>query len=60
MPTWQTECTFGTIEFDMSIIIIIIVRTNFDLNLEQEWTQTQEAQTINLYRVGEKTSLNLG
>ena len=50
MPTWQTECTFGTIEFDMSIIIIIIiiVRTNFDLNLEQEWTQAQEAQTINL------------
>ena len=26
---------------------------------KQEWTQTQQAQTINLSRVGEKASLNL-
>ena len=25
-----------------------IVRTSFGLNLEQEWTQAQEARTINL------------
>ena len=28
--------------------IFQIVRTNFDLNLEQEWTQAQKARTINL------------
>ena len=37
-----------------------IVGTNFDLNPEQEWTQAQKTQTINLQRVGEKASLNLG
>ena len=34
--------------------------TSFDLNPEQEWTQAQKARTINLWRVGEKASLNLG
>ena len=37
-----------------------IVRTSFDLNPNQEWTQAQKTQTINLQRVGEKASLNLG
>ena len=27
---------------------IVNVRTRFDLNPEQEWTQAQKAQTINL------------
>ena len=29
-------------------LYIYIVRTNFDLNPEQEWNQAQKAQTINL------------
>ena len=29
-------------------IKMIIVRINFDLNPEQEWTQAQKARTINL------------
>ena len=37
---------------------IVNVRTRFDLNPEQEQTQVQKAQTINLQRVGEKASLN--
>ena len=32
-----------------------IVRTSFDLNPEQEWTQAQKARTINLQRVREKS-----
>ena len=36
------------------------VRTGFDLNPKQEWIQAQKARTINLQRVGEKASLNLG
>ena len=41
-------------------LLINTVRTSFGLNPEQEWTQAQEARTINLYRVGENASLNLG
>ena len=40
--------------------LYIIVRTGFGLNPKQEWTQAQKARTINLQRVGEKASLNLG
>ena len=40
--------------------LYIIVRTGFGLNPKQEWTQAQKAQTINLQRVGEEVSLNLG
>ena len=36
------------------------VRTRFDLNPEQEWTQAHEARAINLQSAGEKASLNLG
>ena len=34
---------------------MVSVRTSFDLNPEQERTQAQEARTINLQRVGEKS-----
>ena len=44
---------------DVIIFKINIVRTGFDLNPKQEWTQAQKARTINLQRVGEKASLNL-
>ena len=44
---------------DVIIFKINIVRTGFDLNPEQEWTQVKNVRTINLQRVGEKTSLNL-
>ena len=40
--------------------LYIIVRTGFGLNPKQEQTQAQIAQIINLYRVGEEASLNLG
>ena len=36
------------------------VRTRFDLNPGQEWTQAHVAQTMNLQSAGEKASLNLG
>ena len=43
-----------------SFIVIVVVRTRFDLNPEQEQTQAHVVQTINLQRAGEKASLNLG
>ena len=52
-----------TVLVNISLILItslIIVRTSFDSNPKQEWTQAQKARTINLQIVGEKASLSLG
>ena len=56
----ETASQYICIFFKKTIYILYLVRTNFDLNPEQEWTQAQKARTINLLRVGEKASLNLG
>ena len=32
----------------MYVCMYVCVRTSFDLNPEQEWTQAQKARTINL------------
>ena len=39
--------------------MIKIVRTNFGLDPKQDWVLAQQARTINLLSVGERTSLNV-
>ena len=39
--------------------MIKVVRTNFGLDPKQDWVLAQQAQTINLLSMGERTSLNV-